>query len=294
MNTKELLEKEYLDYLVYSELAKYEKDERLKGIFLSLSNSERKHCEMLNKGFKSKSLILLSYLLLLYFLVVRKLLGIPFLTKMLERKEKESKAFYELLKGRSSMKVNKVVKEEMSHEKILSDETRRYESSLNYTRSVVFGLNDGLVEILAVVSGIATISGRPILVAISGIIVGISGTLSMAAGAYLSSKSTTLVTKTREFTKPIKDALYTGIFYFIGALIATFPFFFGIGGYEGIILSIISVSVALSIASYIIATISDSSISVRIAEMLLISLLTAFVTIGIGLVIKYYFGIYIT
>jgi VIT1/CCC1 family predicted Fe2+/Mn2+ transporter len=56
-------------------------------------------------------------------------------------------------------------------------------------RDVIFGANDGLVSILALVAGVygATTDSRPILIA--GIAGAIAGAISMGAGAYLSSKS---------------------------------------------------------------------------------------------------------
>ena len=62
-------------------------------------------------------------------------------------------------------------------------------------RDVIFGANDGLVSILALVAGVygATTESRPILIA--GIAGAIAGAISMGAGAYLSSKSEKEVTE---------------------------------------------------------------------------------------------------
>ena len=56
-------------------------------------------------------------------------------------------------------------------------------------RDVIFGANDGLVSILALVAGVygATTESHPILIA--GIAGAIAGAVSMGAGAYISSKS---------------------------------------------------------------------------------------------------------
>lgn len=60
---------------------------------------------------------------------------------------------------------------------------------LSHIREVVFGMNDGMVEVLAAVSGLVGIYKSNFVSALSGMIIGISGTLSMAVGAYLSSMS---------------------------------------------------------------------------------------------------------
>jgi len=51
-------------------------------------------------------------------------------------------------------------------------------------------MNDGLVEILGAVTGLsAAYAGNPLLVAVSGLVVGIAGALSMGIGAFISVRS---------------------------------------------------------------------------------------------------------
>jgi VIT1/CCC1 family predicted Fe2+/Mn2+ transporter len=71
-------------------------------------------------------------------------------------------------------------------------------------RDVVFGANDGLVSILALVAGVfsATTDSRPVLIA--GIAGAIAGTVSMGAGAYVSSKSEQEVTQKEQERKGIR------------------------------------------------------------------------------------------
>ena len=127
---------------------------------------------------------------------------------------------------------------------------------------------------------------------IGGIIVGISGTLSMAGGAYLSSKSYNLVEEekkgTRASNSPFKDAAYTGIFYFLGSLSSVVPFAAGLSGFAGILTAIIIVSIVLVLASAVIGIVSKTSIKRRSLEMLTISLGAAFVTIILGIILRSY------
>jgi len=71
-------------------------------------------------------------------------------------------------------------------------------------RDIIFGANDGLVSILALVAGVygATTDSHPILIA--GIAGAIAGALSMGAGAYLSSKSEKEVTEKENRRKGIR------------------------------------------------------------------------------------------
>jgi VIT1/CCC1 family predicted Fe2+/Mn2+ transporter len=71
-------------------------------------------------------------------------------------------------------------------------------------RDVIFGANDGLVSILALVAGVygAIMESHPILIA--GIAGAVAGAISMGAGAYLSAKSEKEVTEKESDRKGIK------------------------------------------------------------------------------------------
>ena len=71
-------------------------------------------------------------------------------------------------------------------------------------RDVIFGANDGLVSILALVAGVygAISESHPILIA--GIAGAVAGAISMGAGAYLSSKSEKEVTEKESDRKGIR------------------------------------------------------------------------------------------
>jgi VIT1/CCC1 family predicted Fe2+/Mn2+ transporter len=71
-------------------------------------------------------------------------------------------------------------------------------------RDVIFGANDGLVSILALVAGVygATTESHPILIA--GIAGAVAGAISMGAGSYLSAKSEKEVTEKESDRKGIK------------------------------------------------------------------------------------------
>jgi VIT1/CCC1 family predicted Fe2+/Mn2+ transporter len=62
-------------------------------------------------------------------------------------------------------------------------------------RDVIFGANDGLVSILALVAGVYGAVSESYLILITGIAGAVAGTISMGAGAYLSAKSEKEVTQ---------------------------------------------------------------------------------------------------
>ena len=301
---KKFFKKEISNRDVYLLLSQFEKKEKLRGMLKALSEKEHRHAELWGKMLKETENARPSFLLrtkVIILAIIGKVLGIAFLIKLLERSEIETlneySSFVENFHfGKTErIELSKIIKEEESHEAKLAKEIQLYEGDLDYTRSIILGLNDGLVEVFAVVAGLAVIASTSIIVVAGGIIVGVSGTLSMAGGTYLSSKSHGLVEKALESkaktTLPRKDALYTGIYYFIGAAVPVIPFVFGARGYEGIVASLILVCLALSTASIIVAVISGTSIRRRVLEMVLISVSAAIVTIFLGSIMKAYFGI---
>ena len=300
---------EISDYNLYKTIARHEKNPEVRRLVQALMKTELEHAKLwasvsgieIEKYRIPYSATIKFYL----YLIARKSLGIAFVTKLLERNENIGLLAYKKQLDKNKIpqsfhaKIDSIINDEEKHETMLLAETRKHEAKLDYTRSIVFGMNDGLVEILAVVTGLAMVASSSFIVAITGIIVGVSGTLSMAAGAYLSSKSEIVVEKSLEkqngsATRPAKDAYYTGVFYFLGALVATYPFILGASGYAGIAEAVVSVVLVLSIASTLIAVISDTGIKRRIAEMLAVSLGTALVTALIGFAIKTFLGVVIT
>ncbi|MDE1869647.1 MAG: VIT1/CCC1 transporter family protein [Candidatus Micrarchaeota archaeon] len=305
---REFFEDEYIDRRVYVELAKTERKRELRALMERLSRMESGHLNLWEKMIVDEGALptrpRLVWLRVAGFKIVRRLFGTAFMTKLLERNEAEGVMAYSnaisssLLSASEKARVREILKEEMGHERDLLRQVERYEGGLQYTKSIVFGLSDGLVEVLAAVAGLAALVSSSVVVVVAGIIVGIAGTLSMAGGAYLASKSQNIVSTAIEEkgtknarTDPAKDAYYTGIFYFLGALIPLIPFIFGATGYLGIALAIFFDIIALAIASVVIAVVSDTSIKRRTVEMVAITIGAAIVTVLIGTVARTYFGV---
>lgn len=106
-------------------------------------------------------------------------------------------------------------------------------------REVIFGLEDGLVSTLGVITGIAEGTHDKYIILLSGLVIIFVESLSMAAGTYLSNKSEKeahlaenkklslhkiLHRKELENRDPIKDSVYMGISYVIGGIIPIIPY----------------------------------------------------------------------
>ena len=165
----------------------------------------------------------------------------------------------------------------------------------NNIRDIMFGMNDGLVELLAVAVGLAAAIQTPGITFLAGFIVAVSGTLSMAAGAYLSTgyqKDIDVSSARASHTPtPRSSAFYVGLFYFIGSLFPLSPFALGLGGAAAIIASIVVTSIVLIFTSSLIALASDKSVIKSIAKTLALSLGAAIVTIILGTYVRATFHI---
>ncbi len=298
---EKFLETERMHAIMYSHLAKEEDHPKHKRFLNKLTAEEKKHEELLreilkDEGVKPRRSHFL-WLKLAFYRFISAIFGVPFGIAVIEREEDQTikeyiAALSQIKEKRSTDKLKTIIKDEEAGEQELQDNLNDYSEHFDYIKSIVFGLNDGLVEILAVVAGLAVVATSPFVVVVGGIIVGISGTLSMAGGAYLSSKSYNLVEEEKKgaSTKnsPFKDAAYTGIFYFLGSLSSVVPFAAGLSGFAGILTAIIIVSIVLVLASAVIGIVSKTSIKRRSLEMLTISLGAAFVTIILGIILRSY------
>jgi len=102
----------------------------------------------------------------------------------------------QLLDDKEQRALAAVVLDEMEHEQVFRQEVERLGGS--NVRDFVLGMNDGLVEILGAVTGLsAAYPGAPQVVAVSGLIVGVAGALSMGIGAFISVRSQRQVNEAR-------------------------------------------------------------------------------------------------
>lgn len=292
---------EKLHFRVYGRLASLESNPDIRRVMKKLSALEESHARLWKMiiseaGMGSSEASIKAKLIL--FGVVRRLFGLAFTIKALEYSEsnltsKLSASETELkLTGREAKVIRRIKSSERSIETPLENKVIEYNSVLNNIRDVIFGMNDGLVEVLAATVGLAAALQRPHLVLLGGLIIAVSGTLSMAGGAYLSTGYEKAVRaaslKKAAHTTPLKSALYVGAFYILGAIFPLLPFAAGASGTYGIALSLILTSAVLSVTATVIAVISGISIRRNVLKSLAISLGAAVVTIIIGAYARIY------
>ena len=191
---------EYADSVLYAQLAKVEKDQRIKEEFLRLSSIESKHARFWHDFIKRhggevpkpsvKRFTVFGVKLL------RKLLGPGSVASLLEMGENSAiqkyfkylTAYANNLSEEELEELKAVILDEIEHEKFFYESKKRFHAE--NVRDFVLGMNDGLVEILGAVTGLSAVyPNSPKLVGISGLIVGVAGALSMGIGAFISVRS---------------------------------------------------------------------------------------------------------
>jgi len=280
---------------VYNILSQREKNQNVRSVLLKLYEIETLHSSILKNileinGFKTRQRS--NTLRMLLIMLSRNLFGIAFTMKLMEynkmiTNEKLNAAMRQFnFSTKEEELLRKMVRGERA-EDVLGNVLLSMNNVLTNIRDVVFGMNDGLVEVLAATVGFSAALRSPILVLIAGLLVAISGALSMSSGAYLSTKYERDIGAAKVKRNPTLSAMWTGIAYLLGAFFPILPFALGIGGAYGMVYSILSTMLVLAIASSMIAILSDQSVAKRVAESIILSLGAASITILIGFYARY-------
>ncbi len=146
--------------------------------------------------------------------VLTLILGYTFVLKRLSADETAAVTEYERLKAEIPEAAS-VQADEMRHEKELINMLD--EERLQYVGSMVLGLNDALVELTGTIAGLSFALQNTRVVALSGIITGVSATLSMAASNYLAERAD-------GNEQALKSSMYTGIAYLITVALLVLPY----------------------------------------------------------------------
>ncbi|MCS7136673.1 MAG: VIT1/CCC1 transporter family protein [Nitrososphaerota archaeon] len=190
---------EYVDSRLYKVMATYVKEDNKRRAFEELSEVEKTHADFWydfldSMGIKP-SVGPVSKLKLFFMILFVKLFGYRLTIRLFEAGELSAIKRYARLYRTADFtesarkKLGKIIHDEISHEEYLISEVLKIRPMFERVRDALYGMVDALVEILAVVVGLASIIRDPTIVALAGIISGSAGTFSMAAGAYLSAKS---------------------------------------------------------------------------------------------------------
>lgn len=272
---------EMTECVIYNKIADKVKDKKNKETLLKIANEERKHAIIWESYTHKKVDPDAIKVFIYYWLAV--IFGYTFALKKMEAGEEVALHVYEEL-SREVPEAKRISEDEDAHEKALIailDEER-----LQYVGSMVLGLNDALVELTGTLAGLTLALQNTKLIALSGLITGISATLSMASSEYLSARS-----EGRE--DAFKSCAYTGVAYCITVALLVLPYLIFTNEQYLYALGMMLITVVLIILffTYYVSVAKDLNFKSRFFEMAAISLGVAAFSFIVGLVVKEVLGI---
>lgn len=240
---------EYRDFLVYTQLST-----KVKGDFSELLSElaamEKRHMEFWAKyaGQPETKPSRLGIMLISFFRVV---FGMTFVTRYLDRHEakviEKYKSVAGLIPAEDKNAFDAIIADEELHERELGHKVES--SSVQYISFVVLGLADALVEITGIHAGSLGIYDSTRIAGLAGVIAGAAASLAMSSAAFAQAKQGFQGSASR-------SAVYTGVSYFVTAIILATPYFL-----TKSMIAAISVSLTLAVIILGLTTFYSSVIS---------------------------------
>lgn len=264
---------------IYENLAKKTKNKSNAKILEQIAKEEKWHADIWQKythvSVKANRFRIWRYTM------ISLTFGLTFWIKLMENWEKNAQINYEKL-SKYIPEAKEIEKDEHEHEDKLI--TMINEKILDYMGSIVLGLNDALVELTGVLAGLTLGLQDGKLIAIVGLITGISASFSMAGSEYLSVKA-------EEWENPIKSALYTWIAYISTVFFLILPYFLVENVFMALGMTLLLAIIIIFVFNFYLAVAKDLNFKHRFLEMVAISMGVALISFWIGFLVRYGFGI---
>lgn len=301
---------EITDRLFYEKLAKKISDDQFRSQLLELSRIEHEHASFWEQELKNisedPSKLKGNRLKIRFLFFVMRLIGPVLTIRMLEHGEIRAISMYKDMISTQAEgsdlrnKLETILDQEINHEDVFEKQIEKTEEEIEKNRDIIYGMSDGLVEVLGSIAGLTAILFDQYLIALGGFVVAISGAMSMSLGSYLSSKSQSefrihQIQKESMFDpskkqkmeiddlkeKSKKSALTTASYYLLGAFIAIFPFLI-LSRIPALLLSVTLVAITQAISNSIVALSMNARILRSALRASLLTLLTAAATFAVG------------
>ena len=278
---KKMQQSELTESYIYEAIAKFAKGEENKKVLLRLAQEERAHYEIWKQytGLEMKP----EKGKIQWYKLMARIMGFTFTIKMMENGENASQEEYALLANEVEESIL-IRQQEEEHENALLgmlDEER-----LQYVGSMVLGLNDALVELTGSLAGFTFALQNTRLTALSGLIIGISATFSMASSEFLAARS-----EGRD--DALKSCTYTGIAYLftVIALIMPYLIFDNANFIAALICMLLIVVLIIAGFTYYTSVAQDQPFKSRFMEMAIISISVAVLSFFVGIAAKKFLGV---
>ena len=278
---KKMQQNELTESYIYEAIAKFAKGDENKATLLRLAKEERAHYEIWHSytGIDMKP----QKWKVFKFTAIARILGFTFAVKLMERGEEAAQSEYALLADEVPESVT-IREQEEEHEASLL--AMLDEESLQYVGSMVLGLSDALVELAGSLAGFTFALQNTKMVALSGLIVGISATFSMASSEFLSAKS-------EGRNDALKSCAYTGGAYLVTVALLVLPYllFPAAQFVPALICMLLTIVLIIAAFTYYTSVAKDEPFKSRFIEMTAISLGVAILSFGVGLLAKHLLGV---
>lgn len=267
---------------VYGRLAKLAKEPDNAKILKKIAEDKKHHADIF-KEYTGKSLKVSKFRIFFYSLVSR-IFGLTFGVKLQERgKEEVQKKYNRMFNTITEMK--EVIEAEKKHEAELIHLMNI--EKLSYMSSIVLGLNDALVELTGALAGFTLSIQNSKIIALMGLITGISASLSLSASEYLSIKSEG---KPKAQKRAVKSALHTGIAYIFTVIALIIPYFLIVNYVISLIVTVLIAIMIIFLFNFYISVANDYNFKKRFIEMAAISIGVAILSFIIGYLVKAFLG----
>ncbi len=289
---RRLQKNEITEYHIYSRLAGLAGDETNADILRRIAADERRHYENWRSvtGFDLGP----ARLRVAFFVVLARVLGLAFGLRLMERGEKLANQVYARLGDRFPEFRHRILMDEQRHEQeligLLND------IRLSYAGSIVLGLNDALVEFTGTLAGLTLAIPNTRMIGVTGIVLGVAASLSMASSEFLSSREKAHEQAPAESgednrVSPIKSALYTGASYAITVTILTTPYFLTDRLYVALAMMLGGAIIVIALYTFYISIARNVRFWPRFLEMLAISMGVALISFGVGWFLRVFLNV---
>ncbi len=260
---------------IYKSIAARLRDAENRAVIEKLSADEIGHYEVWKRYTRRD--IKPDWILIWFYVLISRLFGFTFGIKLMEIAEEQAQVAYSGIIDQIPEAAAILADEEEHEEKLLG---MLDEQGLRYVGSIVLGMNDALVELTGVLAGLTLAFQNTQLIALSGLITGISASVSMAASEYLS-------TRTEGGDRhPVRAAIYTGIAYILTIALLILPYLFLEDYYLCLVISLTVAVLIIAVFNYYLSVAKGENFRVRFLEMAGLSLGVAAFSFAIGFVIR--------
>ncbi len=270
---------------VYRRLARMQKDEVNRSILEGISLEEERH-EAVIAGMTGEK-VLPDMRKVWRQIMLARLFGFTFSVKMMESTEQDAAAEYR------ELGLDDIADEEEAHEENMIgmlDEER-----LRYSGSVVLGMSDALVELTGALAGLTFALQSLNLVALAGLVTGISAAFSMGASEYLSSRAE------KKSESAVKAAFFTWISYLITVLMLVSPYLLFSSGspdfqglephIQALVCTFIIGLLIVAVFNFYVSVVEGVSFRSRFIEMVAILGVVSLISYGIGIALRGMLGV---